>query len=293
MPEGVREPQLSVATYEYAGDRDEAMGVATIDITGPFAAAGTGETSSRRRIFVCRPSREADEEPCATKILTTLARRAYRRPVVSDDVAGLMNFYRAGRRAGSFDSGIELAVRSILVDPDFLFRAERDPRTPREGRTLSGERSRAGVASFAVPVEHDSRRRAARSGGARSAVGCRGTGRQVERMLADRRATSLVDQLRRAMAASAQHEQRDARPRGVPGVRREPARGDAAGNGDVSRTPDPRGSGHRRAADRRLHVPERAARSSLRRRRRVGQPIPPRHDSTTRRGTGCSATAAS
>jgi hypothetical protein len=144
LAEGVQEPDLSVATYEYAGDRDEAMGVATIDVTGPFGAVGVGDTPSRRRIFVCRDNSDA----CATTILRTLARRAYRRPVSDADVAGLMEFYRAGRGAAtsaatlkgplsntatlngspsSFEAGIELALRSILVDPDFLFFVERDP----------------------------------------------------------------------------------------------------------------------------------------------------------------------
>jgi hypothetical protein len=128
-PEGVREPELSVATYEYAGDRDEAMGVATIEITGPFGNVTAGETPSRRRIFVCR----AETDACAAAILRALARRAYRRPVNDSDIDSLMQFYRAGRAAtlnGSpahFEGGIELALRAMLVDPDFLFFAERDP----------------------------------------------------------------------------------------------------------------------------------------------------------------------
>ena len=139
LPEGAREPELSVATYEYAGDRDEAMGVATIEITGPFGVVGVGDTPSRRRIFV---SRREDNDACAATILRTLARRAYRRPVGDADVAGLMQFYRAGRSTttdgsrstatlnGSpynFDAGIEFALRAMLVDPDFLFFVERDP----------------------------------------------------------------------------------------------------------------------------------------------------------------------
>ncbi len=139
LPEGAREPELSVATYEYAGDRDEAMGVATIEITGPFGVVGVGDTPSRRRIFVCRE----DNDACAATILRTLARRAYRRPVTEVDVAGLMQFYRAGRSTASLDgsrsaatlngspydftAGIELALRAMLVDPDFLFFVERDP----------------------------------------------------------------------------------------------------------------------------------------------------------------------
>jgi hypothetical protein len=192
MPEGVREPQLSVATYEYAGDRDEPMGVATIDISGPFAAAGTGETPSRRRIFVCRPAREADEESCATEILSTLARRAYRRPVLPADVAGLLNFYRAGRRGGGFDSGIELAVRSILVDPDFLFRVERDPRSLQAGalyRVSDLElASRLSLFLWST-IPDDELLELAERGRLSDAAVLR---RQVERMLADPRANTLV-----------------------------------------------------------------------------------------------------
>jgi hypothetical protein len=68
-----------------------------------------------------------DEKPCATQILSTLARRAYRRPVTGKDVDTLLNFYEAGRNAGGFDQGIQRALERLLTDPDFLFRIERDP----------------------------------------------------------------------------------------------------------------------------------------------------------------------
>ena len=101
----------------------------SVDVRGPFEAGGAGDTISRRRIFVCRPKSAAqeDELACATTILSTLARRAYRRPVRDPDLAVLLDFYRRGRSDGGFEAGIERAIRRLLVSPAFLFRIERDP----------------------------------------------------------------------------------------------------------------------------------------------------------------------
>ncbi len=97
-------------------------------VTGPFKPTGVGETPSRRKIFVCRPSAAAEENACARRILSTLARRAYRGDVVNADLQVLMEFYEAGRQeGGSFDTGIDLALRRILASPKFVFRVERDP----------------------------------------------------------------------------------------------------------------------------------------------------------------------
>ena len=102
--------------------------VASVTISGPLAVTGPGdETLPRRTIFVCQPSSRTDEEPCAREILSTLARRAYRRPVADDDVQTLMRFYETGRAEGSFDAGIQLALERLLVSPAFLFRIEHDP----------------------------------------------------------------------------------------------------------------------------------------------------------------------
>lgn len=98
-----------------------------VQITGPFAATGPGDTPSRRRIFTCHPASESQELPCARQILSTLARRAYRRPVNDTDLELLLSFYQKGRNKGSFDSGIETALRLILSDPKFLYRIEKDP----------------------------------------------------------------------------------------------------------------------------------------------------------------------
>jgi mono/diheme cytochrome c family protein len=127
LQEGVLEPRLSVSTYEYAGDRDLPMGVQTVEVSGPYDGRAPAETPSRSRIFVCYPSATAQEEVCAKKILSSLARRAFRRPATNDDLQTLLGIYRRGRNGQTFENGIELALRAVLVDPDFLFRVERDP----------------------------------------------------------------------------------------------------------------------------------------------------------------------
>jgi cytochrome c551/c552 len=99
----------------------------SLSITGPYGDARAGDTPSRRRIFVCTPARADQEEPCARRIVSTLARRAYRRPVTEEDLRAPLKFYREGRKAGSFDNGVEMALRAVLVSPEFLFRVEQDP----------------------------------------------------------------------------------------------------------------------------------------------------------------------
>ena len=102
--------------------------VEVVMISGPFNPAGAGDTPSRRRIFICRPDSPADEAPCARTILATLARRAYRRPVTDADLASLLKFYdRARQETGGFEAGIQVALRRMLADPKFVFRAEQDP----------------------------------------------------------------------------------------------------------------------------------------------------------------------
>lgn len=99
----------------------------SVTINGPFEATGPGDSPSRRRIFVCTPDNPAAEQPCATQILSSVLRRAYRRPVNATDLATPLKFFRQGRDEGGFDNGIEMAIRATLVNPQFLFRIERDP----------------------------------------------------------------------------------------------------------------------------------------------------------------------
>jgi hypothetical protein len=78
-------------------------------------------------LFTCTPADRSEEDACATEILTTLTRRAYRRPVTEKDLARPMEFFRQARSEGNFDAGLEMALSAVLVSPEFLFRVERDP----------------------------------------------------------------------------------------------------------------------------------------------------------------------
>ena len=102
--------------------------VSSVAITGPLPDTVTvGESPSRRRLLVCLPATAADDEPCARDIVSTLARRAWRRPVSDGDLEIPLGLYRDGAARGGFEAGIELAVRGILVSPRFLFRFEDQP----------------------------------------------------------------------------------------------------------------------------------------------------------------------
>ena len=97
--------------------------IANVSISGPYDVKGSGDTPSRRRIFTCT----TEDLPCAKQILSTLERRAFRRPVTDADLADLMPFYEAGKADGGFERGIQKALERMLVSPQFLFRIERDP----------------------------------------------------------------------------------------------------------------------------------------------------------------------
>jgi mono/diheme cytochrome c family protein len=99
-----------------------------MNIEGPFNPTGVSDTPSRDRIFVCKPKSASEETPCATTILSTITRRAFRRPVKDADIAEPMRFYsEARKRGGSFDAGIRTGIARIISSPNFVFRAEEDP----------------------------------------------------------------------------------------------------------------------------------------------------------------------
>ena len=110
-----RHPRSSPAVYQ-------------VSITGPFSAHGPGDTPSRSRIFIAQPKSPGEEETCAKQILSTLMRRAYRRPVSDADLARPMEFFRDGRKEANFDAGIEAALSAVLVSREFLFRVEQEPK---------------------------------------------------------------------------------------------------------------------------------------------------------------------
>lgn len=109
--------------------------VGKLEILGPFKPAGASDSPSRRKIFTCRPASQAEESACAKEIVNTLARRAFRRPVASNDTEMLMSFYQQGRNDGNFDTGIERALQRILADPEFVFRKEAEPANLAPGKT--------------------------------------------------------------------------------------------------------------------------------------------------------------
>jgi hypothetical protein len=169
-----------------------------VEISGPYGATGPGNTASRERIFACRPAEEeraptGDAEDCAKTILTSLARRAYRRPVAAADVEPLLAFYRAGHGdAGSFDDGIQVALKALLVSPEFLFRIERDPTDAAPGsRYVVNDVELASRLSFFLwsSIPDDELLAAAERG---TLGKPRELERQVRRMIADPRADAFV-----------------------------------------------------------------------------------------------------
>jgi hypothetical protein len=176
--------------HERNHDLQDMNGLPQIDhvnLTGPFDPTGPGDTPSRRRIFSCKPGAGADEAVCARRVLSTLARRAYRRPVTADDMAPIMEQYEAGRKA-SFDAGIEHGLRLILANPKFLFRIER----PLDKPGLVSDLELASRLSFFLwsSIPDDALIDAATSGRLNTPAGVE---RQVARMLADPRARALTD----------------------------------------------------------------------------------------------------
>jgi hypothetical protein len=180
-------------------------GVTSLGINGPLNPTGPGDTPSRRRIFSCRPPAggTAEETPCARKILSALATRAFRRPVSEKDAAvdTLIGFFDSGRALRGFDTGIQYALARILVDPQFIFRFERAP--------ASALRASAGQAPAAYRISDlelasrlsfflwssipdDELLRVAASGTLDDPAVLE---QQTRRMLADRRADALIDSL--------------------------------------------------------------------------------------------------
>ena len=196
--EGMRRPHYAVTSYEYAGDQTVEPGVGRVELRGPYGVTGRGDTPSRRAIFSCRPSDDAPasgdaEVACARDILSTLGRRAFRRPLVETDLEMLLEFFHMGREGRDFDAGIEMALRRVLVSPDFLFRRERDP----DGASADvsypiSEFELASRLSFFLwsSIPDDALLALAERGELRRPGVLEA---QVERMLADSRARALVD----------------------------------------------------------------------------------------------------
>ena len=131
--EGIQQPRLFGYHLAVTELPDSNPAVDSIEIEGPLSVDGPGDTPSRRRIFSCLPANPDEEPACAQQILSSLARRAYRRPVSESDVQELVEFYNQGRLDGGFEVGIQFALERVLVSPDFLFRIEQDPADAQPG----------------------------------------------------------------------------------------------------------------------------------------------------------------
>ena len=193
-PEGILQPHQAGEVLSNEIFYDGNANVYSVAIGGPYQITGPGDTPSRRKIFSCRPESSSDEEACATKILSRLARSAYRRPVTAKDTEVLLGFFKNGRSAGgSFDTGIQLALERLLVEPKFLLRIEPDPAvaTPGGAYRLSDGEVASRLSFFlwsSIPDEEliDLAEREQLSDP-------RILEQQVQRMLADARASTLVD----------------------------------------------------------------------------------------------------
>jgi hypothetical protein len=163
-----------------------------VDITGPYDPIGSGDTPSRRRIFICRPAAASEEAACARRIVSTLTRRAYRGQATAADIDLLMGFYESGHKKGGFEAGIQNALHVILSTPKFLFRSEPDPAAMASGTVYKlGDLELASRLSFFLwsSIPDDALLTAAEQGRLKDPAVLEA---QVRRMLSDRKSEALV-----------------------------------------------------------------------------------------------------
>jgi hypothetical protein len=175
-----RHPRLSPAVYQ-------------ISITGPFNGQGAVDTPSRKKIFIKQPKTKREEEPVAREILMALMQRAYRRPATKQDLKQPLAFYREAAKEAGFEAGIEAAITSILVNPEFIFRIEREPKRSNPGQAyeISGLELASRISFFlwsSIPDEELLEE--AMAGNLRKSGVLE---KQVLRMLADEKSISLVN----------------------------------------------------------------------------------------------------
>ncbi|MEP6962615.1 MAG: DUF1592 domain-containing protein, partial [Acidobacteriota bacterium] len=185
LPEGPLRPP--------ARSRGLLPSVVGVTITGPFNPTGSGDTSTRRRIFLCTPTSAADEARCADRVLTVLVRRAYRKNVTEADLSPVRKFYEIGRAERNFEYGIQRALERILVSPQFLFRIEEQPAAASAGKVYPiSDFELASRLSFFIwsSIPDDALLDAAANGSLRRPDVL---ARQVTRMLADPRSESLIN----------------------------------------------------------------------------------------------------
>ena len=139
--EGPYEDLIRPHEWSFAGGGSGGPGITTLPhvrdliIKGPSKTTGISETSSRQKIFTCRPTGAGEERPCARQIVSRLGGEAYRRPLTSGEIDRLMPFYETGAAKGGFEGGVRAALEAILASPHFIFRLEKEPEGARPGDT--------------------------------------------------------------------------------------------------------------------------------------------------------------
>lgn len=167
-------------------------GVGSVSIGGPYNITGLGVTPSRKKVFICRPSFGQPKAECARKIITSLARVAYRRPIVAEDLPTLLSLYEEGESIGGFETGIRMALQKILVSPEFLFRMEFEPADVKPGEAYAiSDLELASRLSFFLwsSIPDEELLKIAERGQLKSPGMLQ---QQIDRMLADSRSQALV-----------------------------------------------------------------------------------------------------
>ena len=184
--------QSFLRTTLIATDHTGLPHVEKVTVSGPFNPTVASDTASRRRVLLCAPgTTEATQRACATRIISTLARRAYRRPVTDQDLRPLIAFYEEGRSGGGFERGIARALRGVLVSPKFIFRVESTPASAGAVHSISDLEMASRLSFFLWSSIPDDELLDLASRGRLRGAGV--LDRQVRRMLADPRAQALVD----------------------------------------------------------------------------------------------------
>jgi hypothetical protein len=191
LQRSMAESDERVRTVSLTGGQERQLAIHAFQIRGPLKTEGVSNFASREKIFSCYPSQPSEETACATQILSSLARRAFRRPLQDGEVERLLTFYRAGYEAGGFDTGIRDALTAILASPYFLYRAESAKGAGPDGIRALNDLELASRLSFFLwsSVPDEELLEVASRGQLQEPATLE---RQVKRMLADPRAESLV-----------------------------------------------------------------------------------------------------
>jgi hypothetical protein len=195
--EGPYEDLIRPHDWSFAGGGSGGAGITTLPhlrdvvVRGPFRPTGLSDTSSRKKIFSCRPTAAAEERPCARTITQRLAADAYRRPVTAGEVDALLKFYDQGAASGGFENGVRSALEAILASPHFIFRVERQPAGVKPGAVyrVSDIDMASRLSFFLWATPPDQELIAAAGRGELSTLP--GLEKQARRMLADPRADAL------------------------------------------------------------------------------------------------------